>query len=541
MSASKYLKASKKTISLLDQKGLTISQLKQIQSHLAVTATLKDPYAAAKIISLYAHSNAKNSLFCAERLFICLQNKSTFIWNTMMQAFVEKNQPITAFSLYKHMLESNYLPNNFTFSFVIRACTDVFNLQMGLCFHGQIVKFGWESYDFVQNGLIHLYANCGFMDLARKMFDMSTKRDVFTWTCLISGYLKSGQVLIARELFDRMPEKNPVSWGAMIAGHVQIGFFKEALEIFYDMQVSGFRLNHASIVGALTACAFLGALDQGRWIHAYVKRHRIVLDRMLGTALIDMYAKCGCIEMAGSVFDEMDDRDVYALTCLISGLANHDKSEAAIDLFDRMQDEGVVPNEVTFVCVLNACSRMGMVAEGLRIFERMSNRYGIDPQIQHYSCLVDLLGRAGRIEEAKKVVREMPLQPDSYTLGALLDACRVHGDVQLGEEMADSLAQRCLDHGGVHVLLSNMYASADKWEDVSKIRKKMEDKNIRKLPGCSSIEVNGTVCEFVTGDRSYALEEDIKFLLFGIDKNLKSLSLDDDDDHESVTMEQVFS
>ncbi|KAG6742186.1 hypothetical protein POTOM_055476 [Populus tomentosa] len=397
MSASKYLKASKKSISLLDQKGLTISQLKQIQSHLTVTATLKDPYAAAKIISLHAHSNAKSSLFYAERLFLCLQNKSTFIWNTMMQAFVEKNEA-----------------------------------------------------------------------------------------------------------------------------------------------VSGFRLNRASIVGALTACAFLGALDQGRWIHAYVKRHHMSLDRMLGTALIDMYAKCGCIEMACSVFDEMDDRDVYAFTCLISGLANHDKSEAAIDLFNRMQDEGVLPNEVTFVCVLNACSRMGMVDEGLRIFESMSNRYAIEPQIQHYGCLVDLLGRAGKIEEAKKVVREMPLQPDSYTLGALLDACRVHGDVQLGEEMVDSLAQRCLDHGGVHVLLSNMYASADKWEDVSKVRKKMEDKNIRKLPGCSSIEVNGTVCEFVTGDRSYAPEEDIMFLLFGIDKQLKSLFLDDEE-HYNVTMEQVPS
>ncbi|KAJ6370754.1 hypothetical protein OIU77_001293 [Salix suchowensis] len=184
------------------------------------------------------------------------------------------------------------------------------------------------------------------------MFDMSTKRDVFTWTCLISGYLKSGQVLIARELFDRMPEKNPVSWGAMITGHVEIGFFKEALEGLW-IKEGGYMLMLRGIVS--------------HWIE------------MLGTALIDMYAKCGCIEMACSVFDEMDDRDVYAFTCLISGLANHDKSEAAIDLFDRMQDEGVVPNEVTFVCVLNACSRMGMVAEGLRIFESMSNRYVIDP------------------------------------------------------------------------------------------------------------------------------------------------------------------
>ncbi|CAK7338826.1 unnamed protein product [Dovyalis caffra] len=264
------------------------------------------------------------------------------------------------------------------------------------------------------------------------------------------------------------------------------------------------------------------------------------LDRILGTAFIDMYAKCGCIEMACSVFDEMDDRDVYAFTCLISGLANHDKSETAIELFDRMWEERVVPNEVTFICVLNACSRMGIVDEGLRIFESMGSVYGIEPQVQHYGCLVNLLGRAGKIEEAKKVVRGMPMQPDSYVLGALLDACRVHGDVQLGEEMVDSLVQRCLDHGGVHVLLSNMYASTDKWDDVSKIRKEMEDKIMRKLPGCSSIEVNCTVCEFVTGDRSYSFREDIMFLLFGIDKHLKSL-YPDYDECDSVTMEQVLS
>ncbi|GLT38218.1 hypothetical protein SLA2020_124820 [Shorea laevis] len=257
------------------------------------------------------------------------------------------------------------------------------------------------------------------------------------------------------------------------------------------MQFSGFQPNHAAIVGALTACAFLGALDQGMWIHAYVDRNGMELDKLLGTGLIDMYAKCGCIEMACCVFNETKNRDVFAFTSLISGLENHGQSARAFELFARMQNEGVVPNEVTFICILNACSRMGLVDEGLRIFSNMSKVYGIEPGVQHYGCLVDLLGRAGMLEDAKKLVREMPLEPDSYVLGALLNACRMHGDVELGNETGQSLAKRSLDRDGVHVLLPNMYASVNQWEGVVKVREEMEDKKVRKVPGCSLIEVDG--------------------------------------------------
>ncbi|KAF9587605.1 hypothetical protein IFM89_004437 [Coptis chinensis] len=436
--------------------------------------------------------------------------------------------PSKATCFYKEMLGNGVLPNNYTFSFVLRACSEMSDGLVGREVHNQVLKLGWEGYDFVQNGLIHMYVNCDCVVGARKLFDGSLNLDVISWTAMVNGYVKDGQIEEAKILFDEMPERNAVSWSAMITGYVQVGMFKEALEHFNEMQLAGLRPNHAGIVGALSACGFLGALDQGRWIHGYVDRYRFELDRVLGTALIDMYAKCGCIETTWQVFNEMLERDVFAFTSMIYGLANHGQSASSIKLFFRMQEEGVKPNEVTFICVLSACSRMGLVEEGWKIFESMSRVYGIEPGVQHYGCLVDLFGRAGKLEEAKRVVREMPMEPDSYVLGALLNACRMHGDVELGKETVDSLMQRSLDHGGVHVLLSNLYASENRWEDVAKVRKDMENKNVRKVPGCSSIEVDGVVCEFVAGDRSHFLMEDITSLLFVIKTQLKAVGLDDD-------------
>ncbi|GKV26820.1 hypothetical protein SLEP1_g36049 [Rubroshorea leprosula] len=532
--ASKYIKATKRSLSLLDQ-CITMTQIKQVQCHLTVTASLLDPYAAGRIVSFCAVSpNADVSH--AYKLFLRLQHRTTFIWNTMIKAFVETNQNTRALSLCKKMVRSGFMPNNYTFSFVLRACTEVSELSLGAASHAQVIKLGWESYDFVQNGLIHLYASCSLMDSARKVFDMGVNRDVITWTALINGYVKCGEVRVAQQLFDQMPEKNVVSWSAMITGHVQVGLLREALELFNEMQVSGFRPNHAAIVGALTACAFLGALDQGRWIHAYVDRNGMELDKLLGTALIDMYAKCGCIEMACCAFNEMKNRDVFAFTSLISGLANHGQSARALELFARMQNEGVVPNEVTFICILSACSRMGLVDEGLRIFSDMSKVYGIEPWVQHYGCLVDLLGRAGMLEDAKKLVREMPLEPDSYVLGALLNACRMHSDVELGKETVQSLAKRSLDHDGVHVLLSNMYASVNQWEGVVKVREEMEDKKVRKVPGCSLIELDGQVCEFVAGDKCQVHMEEAMLFLLGIDNHLR-FAWDDDDNDKLLTIE----
>ncbi|GMG99540.1 hypothetical protein Nepgr_001380 [Nepenthes gracilis] len=497
--ATKYLKSSKRVLTLLDHQCLTISQLKQIQSHLTVSGTLADLFAAGRIITCFATSDYIPCIPHAYQLFIRLPRRTAYMWNTMIKTFTEQNEPNGAISLYKKMLQHGFLPNNYTFSFIIRSSIDLSDLSLGLMIHSQVVKLGWESYDFVQNGLIHLYAVCNAVGASRELLDRRLNRDVVAWTAVINGYVKSGQVTTARQLFDEMPERNAVSWSAMITGYTHMGYFIEALDLFNDMLIAGLRPNHTSIVGALIACASLGALDQGRWIHAYVDRNGMELDIKLGTALVDLYAKCGCIETAIRVFEDMQQRDVFAFTSLITGLSNHGMSARAIQLFRRMQEEGVNPNEVTFICILSACSRTGLVEKGLEIFMSMQNLYGIEPGIEHYGCLMDLLGRAGLLKEAEEVVKGMPVEPDAYVLGALLNACRVHGNVEMGAEMVERLMGQSLDRCGVHTLLSNMYASANQWDGVEKVRKKMEEDKVKKMPGCSLIELNGIVHEFGVG------------------------------------------
>ncbi|GAB2228824.1 hypothetical protein Droror1_Dr00022955 [Drosera rotundifolia] len=510
-SASKYLIASKRALTLFDRSNqcLSISHLKQIQARLTVSATLSDPFAAAKLISSFAASAATRHAY---KLFIRSPRRTLYMWNTIIRTLTEtNNEPVEAIYLYKEMLAHGLLPNNYTFSFIIRACVNLCDLWMGRLVHAQVVKLGWEDYDFVLNGFIHLYAVCGAMDDSTKLLGRDVNRDVVAWTAVINGYLKSGRVAEARELFDEMPERNAVTWGAMVAGYAQMGYFREALELFNEMIMmrGGIRPQHACIVGALTACAALGALDQGRWLHGYVDKNKMELDMKLGTSLVDMYAKCGCIEMALCVFEEIPCKDVFHYTSLISGLSNHGMSAGAIQLFRRMELEGVCPNEVTFISVLSACSRMGFVDDGLQIFRSMKSKYGIQPGVEHYGCMMNLLGTAGLLEEAEKIMRSMPMKPDAHVLGALLNACRVHGDVELGKEMIQQLMEQGLDHGGSHTGLSNLLASSNQWDEVERTRKEMEEKKVRKLPGCSSIEVDDEVHVFVSGRKVQMLIEDV--------------------------------
>nr|XP_009394320.2 PREDICTED: pentatricopeptide repeat-containing protein At5g66520-like [Musa acuminata subsp. malaccensis]XP_018683297.1 PREDICTED: pentatricopeptide repeat-containing protein At5g66520-like [Musa acuminata subsp. malaccensis] len=532
-SLTKYFKSDLRTLSLLRHPRLSMREAKRIHAHLLVSGTISDPYAAGKLVAFCAVSD-RGDLDYAGLVFRCLPCRSAFLWNTMIRAHVERGRPADALRLYYQMFAAGFLPNNYTFSFLLRACLDRDSLSDGRKFHAMIVGLGWESYDFVQNGLIHMYSYCGCVDSARKLFDCSSNRDVISWTAMINGYAKLGKLDAARELFDRMPERNAVSWSAMITMYAQFGRFKEALEVFSEMQLARVQPNHAGIVGALSACGSLGALDQGKWIHVFAERNGMELDKILGTALIDMYAKCGCVNNALEVFHSMPERDVYAYTAMISGLSNSRHIEEAMDLFSRMEEEGVRPNEVTFICVLSACGRMGLVDRGREIFESMEGVYKIKPGVEHHGCLVDLLGRAGRVEEAKKVVREMPMEPDSYVLGALLNACSMHGEAELGRETVESLKKLGLDHSGVHVLMSNMCASADRWEDVARVRREMEMRKVMKVPGCSMIEVDGVACEFIAGDRSHAQMKEILVAIKRIDMQLRSFG----DDTFAIEFEQ---
>lgn len=481
------------------------------------------------------------------------------------------------------MLSSGAAPNSYTYPFVIKACAHLTALQEGEQIHSFILKSGADHDVFSVNGLIHMYATCGKIDLACRMFDNSSERDLVSWNSLLSGYVNCGlltcarslfdmmpergviswnamingytkydQIDAARELFDSMPSRNIESWNTMIAGYAKCGHLdesqrlfdempsrnvvswsamitayaqgdcpNEALTLFEEMEKTGVKPNWATIVSVLSACAHLGALERGRHIHMYIDRSKMKVDSIIGTALIDMYAKCGCIDDAFRIFDSLTSKDVFSWTAMIGGLAVNGHGEKALELFSGMEASGVRPNEVTFVGVLCACSHGGLVQTARQYFDSIRKVYGIQPQIEHYGCLVDTLGRAGHLEEAISLVEAMPGEPNAILWGTLLGACWIHGNAKIGEHVVEHLVDLKPNDGAVYVLLANIYATAGRWDDARKMRILMKSKGLLKDPGRSSIEIQGIVHEFYAGDKSHPRTDDIYRMLDEITSRLK--------------------
>ncbi|KAL5208318.1 hypothetical protein ABZP36_032753 [Zizania latifolia] len=459
---------------LLSRPSLTAAQLRQVHAQLLTSSLLADRF----LPNSFLRSLLPASPLRALRLFPRLRRIAT-----------TSNNPL--------------FPNAYTFSFLLKASASLVphaSPRLVSSLHALALLVACDAHAYVSNGLIHAYASSGLLRSARRVFDLNVScRDVCSWTSLLTAYGRAARLDDARALFDAMPEKTAVAWGAMLSAYVGDGSFTEAVGVFQEMLRARVRPNRAAVVGVLTACTALGALEQGKWVHALVAG---AMDGVVATALVDMYAKCGSLEMARQVFAGMAERDVFAYTAMISGLSDHGRCREAIELFGRMQAEGVRPNEVTFICVLSACGRAGLVGCAREIFASMTTAYGMDPGVEHYGSLVDVLGRAGLVEESLDVVREMPMRPDSYVLGALLNACAARGDTEAGKKVADWLAEMGLDHSGVQVQLSNMYAGRSKWEDVVSVRRAMDDRRVAKVPGCSLVEVDGVAREFVAGDRS---------------------------------------
>ncbi|KAK8971316.1 Pentatricopeptide repeat-containing protein [Platanthera guangdongensis] len=317
-----------------------------------------------------------------------------------------------------------------------------------------------------------------------------------------------------------MPDRDVVSWSTMIAGYVQTGWFLKAMQLFQKMQLAGVRPNEFTLATILAACANIVALDQGRWIHAFMIRTRIKLNDRLLASLIDMYSKCGEVRFAFSLFDKAGSlkHTVRPWNTMLTGLAIHGYSSQAIELFERMKEEDdVVPDRVTFVSLLTACSHGRLVERGKLYFDMMKNSYNIEPGLEHYGCMVDILGRSGRLREAEEIISSMPMLPDTAAWGALLGACRIHNDAKRGERIGKLIGE----HVGCHVLLANAYSGQGRWNDAEAVRKKIEKYGGRKIPGCSSIEVDGIFHQFLVGDRSHPQTEFIYSFLDEMSVKLK--------------------
>ncbi|RWR96853.1 pentatricopeptide repeat-containing protein, mitochondrial-like protein [Cinnamomum micranthum f. kanehirae] len=385
----------------------------------------------------------------------------------MIDGYAQRNLPDEALKLFCLMVSMNVEPNDVTMIAVLSACSRVGIPTVGRKIHEYIKKSGVPLGVNMLNALVDMYIKCGCLDLAREVFDEMETKDVFTWTSMVNGYAKHGDLKLARQLFDEMPERNVVSWNAIIAGYSQTNLPNEALDLFHEMKAAHVRPTEGTLVSVLSACAQSGCLDLGRWIHRYyVDEKRVELTVILQNALVDMYAKCGSIDAAMNLFEVMPQRDLVSWNSMIAGYAVHGYGEKALMLFKQMMSEVIVPDDITFVVVLSACSHSGLITEGRQYFGCMKRVFGIEPKLEHYSCMIDLLGRVGLLEEALELIRRMPMEPDEAGWGALLNACRMHGNVDVGKHAAEKLLSLNSQDSGVYALLSNMYATRNRWNEL---------------------------------------------------------------------------
>ncbi|KAF8391561.1 hypothetical protein HHK36_023867 [Tetracentron sinense] len=500
----------------------SMKQLAQIHAQIITTGIFHDNFVSSRILS-FAALSPHGSTSYARRLFSQIRKPDVFIANTLIRAYAFSSNPIDAIIFYTHILESSLIfPDTHTIPLLLKACSEIPSLRLGKAIHSHVFKLGWYSEVPILNFLVQMYASCSSIESSKLVFDRIPEYNDASWNIMIGGYLKSGEFESARGMFDAMSERNVVSWSVIINGYVQNSRFKEGLDLFQDMMDEEMEPNESVLVNILSACAHLGALEQGKWIQGYLTKKKVGLTVRLGTALIDMYSKCGCIEKALEVFHEMKEKNVLAWSAMINGLALNGQGKYALHLFSQMETHGVKPNQVTFIGVLNACSHSGLVHEGLSYFDYMTKAYELKPNTHHYCCMVDLYGRAGMLDKAVKAIKGMPMKPNSAIWGALLNACKIHGNTQLGEQVGKQLIKLEPDHSGRYVLLSNIYASSGRWDNVAEVRRAMRERGIKKTPGCSFIEARGTIHEFVAGDNSHP---EIKKIYTKLDEMSKELTL----------------
>ncbi|KAE9595822.1 hypothetical protein Lal_00031086 [Lupinus albus] len=460
----------------------------------------------------------------AHLLFHHSPNPNVYLYNKIIQAYSSSsNSQHQCFSLYSQMRLHGFPPNQHTFNFLFSACTSLCSLPLAQFLHTHFVKSGFQPDLFAATALLDMYAKLGTLEFARKVFDEMGKREIPSWNAMIAGYARVGDMEEALELFKLMPCRNVVSWTAMISGYSRSKQYEKAMGLFLRLErLRDIRPNEVTLASILPACANLGALEIGQRIEEYARKNGFFKNLYVGNAVLEMYAKCGNIDVAWRVFDEIGTlRNVCSWNSMIMGLAVHGQCSKALELYDQMMREGTSPDDVTFVGLLLACTHGGMVVKGRHIFKSMTTDFHIIPKLEHYGCMVDLLGRAAKLREAYEVIQGMPMKPDSVIWGALLGACSFHGNVKIAEIAAESLFVLEPWNPGNYVILSNIYASVGKWDGVAKLRKVMKGSQITKTAGHSFIEERGQLHKFIVDDRSHPQSSEIFALLDGVYELIK--------------------
>ncbi|KAL0542107.1 hypothetical protein IC582_022197 [Cucumis melo] len=514
-------------ISPLLRKCKSVQHLKQIHAHLLKTYLPQNPYAISPLLEVAATSGCDGDSFFsyACRIFKNLQQRNIFMYNSMIRGYFLSRFPKQAILCYLDLIDHGFLANKYTFPPLIKACALVYRelKRIGYLVHAHVVVLGYENDAFVVSALVEFYSLFD-LKVARVLFDKSSAKDVVVWTVMVDGYGKVGDIESARVLFDEMPERNVISWSAMMAAYSRVSDFREVLCLFREMQKKDIKPNDSVIVSVLTACAHLGAITQGLWMHSYAKRYGLDANPILATALVDMYSKCGYIESALEVFEGISNKDAGAWNAMISGVAMTGDVMKSLELFDKMIASGTQATEATFVSILAACTHAKMVERGLELFDQMYPVYWVQPQFEHYACVVDLMARAGMVEDAEKFVEEKMggfSNVDANVWGAILSACRKYRNIEIGDRIWTKLSALGVLDGGTQVLSYNIFSEAGREMAAKEVRKKFSEARSKKIPGCSVIEVDGAVQEFLAGDLSHPQVQHICEMLGFLSKMVK--------------------
>ncbi|KAF3445569.1 hypothetical protein FNV43_RR10745 [Rhamnella rubrinervis] len=466
------------------------------------------------LLNFYAKCSKELNSAC--QVFGEMPKRDMVSWNSMIAAYMAYGETEPAIRLFNSMPERNIV----TWNSVVSGLSKAGNMESAHMIFERMPERNEVSW----NSMISGYVGLGNVKSARCVFDQMPEKTVFSWTAMVSGYSMIGDLELARSIFDQMPVRNVVSWNAMIAGYVHNHMFDQAFHIFSEMLVDGkCRPDQTTLISMLCACSHLGSLEHGKWINSYIKRNSFDMSIPLGNALIDMFAKCGDIENAKAVFHKMAKKCIITWTTMVSGLAVNGKCREALTLFDAMCLEGIKPDDVIFIAVLSACTHGGLVEDGKRIFNLMVEKFDLEPRIEHYGCMVDLLGRAGELEEAVRFIERMHLKPNAVIWATLLGCCKVHGNVDL----LDIIIRRIMDQEPSNpsylTLISNMSASFGHWKEALTYRVAMRMQGVEKVPGCSSIQVGNKVHEFLAKDIRHEERKDIYRVLYGLSRHLKEV------------------
>lgn len=488
-------------------------------------------------------------IFEAERLFEEMPEKNVISWNTMIDGYVQSDRIEKALGLFERMDERNVVSWNTLIAGLVnygrmKDARDLFDrmpqrdviswtiMISGLAREGRVeearVLFDTmpERNVVSWNAMITGYTQNMRLDEAFDLFKRMPEKDVPSWNTMIAGFIQNKDLERARKLFNEMPRKNVVSWTAMINGYVQDGQSEEALRTFFHMKKdSRVNPNEATFVSVLGACSDLAGLGEGRQVHQVISKAVYQESEFVISALINMYSKCGELMMARNMFEDglKGKRDLVSWNTMIAAYSHHGCGREAITVFKEMHNIGIKPNDATYVGLLSACSHAGLVEQGLEYFDTLLRDECIEVRDDHYTCLVDLCGRAGRLKEAYDLVEQLPNKVSAGVWGALLAGCNIHGDEDVGKLAAIKLLDMEPENAGTYMLLSNIYASSGKWQEAAFQRLKMKEKRLKKQPGCSWIEVGNRFHVFLVGDKSHTESKIMRLLLLNLHKKMKKM------------------